>query len=163
MTSRSGFFGVPYEQSDVFKPEETQLPQTLQQLANVDQSNPVWQMLSGSINTPSTIANLEIPQLIKDADYTLTLDESGYHLYHTSASTHTWTIPANSSVPFAIGTVISFVNGPSTGNVSIAITTDTLRLAGSTDTGTRTLEANGVATVIKVASALWYISGQGLT
>jgi len=47
--------------------------------------------------------------------------------------------------------------------VSIAITTDTLTLAGSTTTGTRSLAQNGVATAIKVASTSWIISGAGLT
>ena len=104
-----------------------------------------------------------IPQLIKNADYTLTIAEVNYHLYHTDAGTHTYTIPANASVAFEIGTCISFVNSSGAGAVSIAITTDTLRWAGSTSTGTRTLAANGMATIIKVATALWYINGVGLT
>lgn len=141
---------------------------------SIDPANPLFVLLqTPNINPDDLVltgvedslggSSLEIPQLIKDANYTLTLAESGYHLYHTSASAHTYTIPANSSVAFPIGTVISFINGPSTGNVTIAITTDTMRLAGTTSTGSRTLGANGVATILKVASTLWYISGQGLT
>lgn len=104
-----------------------------------------------------------IPQLAKDEDFTLTLDEAGKHLYHTSGSTHTYTIPANSSVAFPIGTVVTFVAGSGSGNVSIAITSDTLRLAGSSSTGTRTLAANGMATAIKVASTVWHINGVGIS
>jgi hypothetical protein len=47
--------------------------------------------------------------------------------------------------------------------VTIAITSDTLRLAGGTSTGTRTLAANGMATAVKVAATTWYINGTGLT
>jgi hypothetical protein len=50
-----------------------------------------------------------------------------------------------------------FNNSASTQSVSI--TTDTLRQAGTTNTGTRTLAAYGVATLIKVASTVWVISG----
>ena len=47
--------------------------------------------------------------------------------------------------------------------VSIAVVTDTLRLAGAGTTGTRALAANGVATVEKVAATEWIISGTGVT
>ena len=45
----------------------------------------------------------------------------------------------------------------------MAITTDTMRLAGSGLTGSRTLAANGVATALKLTSTEWIISGTGLT
>jgi len=47
--------------------------------------------------------------------------------------------------------------------VSIAITTDTMYLAGTGTTGTRTLAAYGMATAVKVAATTWYINGSGLT
>ena len=47
--------------------------------------------------------------------------------------------------------------------MSIAITTDTMRLAGNGAVGTRTLSANGVATAIKLTSTEWIISGVNLT
>jgi CubicO group peptidase (beta-lactamase class C family) len=53
--------------------------------------------------------------------------------------------------------------GASATTVLIAITSDTLRLAGGTSTGQRTLAANGMATAVKVASTTWYINGTGLT
>ena len=50
---------------------------------------------------------------------------------------------------------------------TIAIATDTLRLAGGTSTGSRTLAANGMATAVKVSgtssAGVWYINGTGLT
>lgn len=93
------------------------------------------------------------------------LADSGKHIYHPSADTtaRTWTIPANSSVAYPIGTAITFVNDTSAGVITIAITTDTLVLAGAGTTGSRTLAANGIATAIKVTSTRWLISGTNLT
>lgn len=113
-----------------------------------------------------TVSDLQIlPQNSQSAAYTLVLADGGKHLYHPSADTtaRTWTIPANSAVAFPIGTAITFVNDTSAGVISIAITTDTLVLAGAGTTGTRSLAANGVATAIKVAATRWMISGTGLS
>ena len=84
---------------------------------------------------------------------------------HPSADTtaRTWTIPANGTVAYPLFTALTFINQDSAGVLSIAITTDTMRLAGAGTTGTRTLAANGIATAIKVTSTEWLISGTGLT
>jgi hypothetical protein len=47
--------------------------------------------------------------------------------------------------------------------VTIAITTDTLYLAGTGTTGSRSLAQYGMATAIKLTSTTWLISGTGLT
>jgi len=107
----------------------------------------------------------EIPQNSQSTAYTLVLTDSGKHILHPSADTtaRTFTIPANASVAFPIGTAITFVNQNAAGVLSIAITTDVMRLAKLGTTGTRTLQANGVATAIKLTSTEWIISGTGLT
>ena len=112
-----------------------------------------------------TLGFRNIPQNSQSAAYTLVLTDSGKHILHPSADTtaRTFTIPANSSVAFPIGTAITFINQNGAGVVTIAITTDTMRLAGAGTTGSRTLAANGVATCIKVTSTEWIISGVGLT
>lgn len=112
----------------------------------------------------ATYARL-IPQNSQSAAYTLVLSDGGKHLLHPSADTtaRTFTIPANSSVAFPVGTAVTFVNQNGAGTVTIAITTDTMRLAGAGTTGSRTLAANGVATALKVTSTEWIISGTGLT
>jgi hypothetical protein len=99
----------------------------------------------------------------QDGDYTLVLTDAGKTIYKdTGGSGETITIPANSSVAFPLGTMVTFVNrGGDT--LTIAIDTDTLQLAGSTTTGNRTLVDGGVATALKVASTVWMISGSGLT
>ena len=108
---------------------------------------------------------LNIPQNSKSAAYTLVLDDSGKHILHPSADTtaRTFTIPANGAVAFPIGTAITFVNQNGAGNITIAITTDTMRLAGAGTTGSRTLTANGTATALKITATEWLISGVNLT
>lgn len=108
---------------------------------------------------------INIPQNSQSADYTLVLADSGKQIFHPSADTsaRTWTIPANSSVAFPIGTAVTFINQNGAGVITISITTDTMRLAGAGTTGSRTLAANGIATCVKVTSTEWIISGTGLT
>ena len=112
-----------------------------------------------------TLGYLNIPQNIESVNYTLVAEDAGKHIFHPSADTtaRTWTIPANSSVPYSIGTAITFINQNGAGVITIAITSDTMRLAGAGTTGSRTLAANGIATCIKVTSTEWLISGTGLT
>lgn len=126
--------------------------------------------LTDAVNTVSTpvvnsVGYLGIPQNSQSTAYTLVMTDAGKHLLHPSADTtaRTWTIPANGSVAFPIGTSITFVNQNGAGVITIAITSDTMRLAGAGTTGSRTLAANGVATAIKITSTEWIISGNGLT
>lgn len=111
------------------------------------------------------VGYLEIPQNSKSADYTLVLGDSGKHIYHPSADTtaRTWTIPANASVAYPTGTTLTFVNDTGAGAVTINITTDTLTLAPTGATGSRTLAASGIATAMKVTSTRWMISGSGIS
>jgi hypothetical protein len=126
--------------------------------------------ISGADNTltadgTNAVGFRVIPQNSQSAAYTLVLADSGKHILHPSADTtaRTFTIPANSSVQFPIGTAITFINQNGAGVVTIAITTDTMRLSPAGTTGSRTLAANGSATAIKITSTEWLISGSGLT
>ena len=104
------------------------------------------------------------PQNIQAGNYTLVIGDANKHIYHASGAGagDTYTIPANSSVAFTIGTILTFVNSDSN-SVSIAITTDTMTFAGTVTTGTRTLAQNGIASALKVTSTSWLISGVGLS
>lgn len=107
-----------------------------------------------------------VPQNSQSAAYTAVMEDSGKHIFHPAADTtaRTYTIPSNASVPYPIGTAITFVNQNGTGGiVTIAITTDTMRLAGAGTTGSRTLARNGIATALKITATEWIISGTGLT
>lgn len=105
-----------------------------------------------------------IPQNSQSAAYTTVAADSGKHILHPAADTNarTFTIDSNANVAYPVGTAITFVNETSQ-VVSIAITSDTLTLAGTTTTGTRSLAQNGMATALKVTSTKWIISGSGLT
>ena len=105
-----------------------------------------------------------VPQNSQSANYTLVLADEGKHILHPSADTtaRTFTIPANSSVAFPVGSAVTFINQNSAGTLTIAINSDTMRLAGDGSTGSVTLDANGIATAIKVTSTEWLIMGTGL-
>ena len=107
---------------------------------------------------------LSIPQNSQSTAYTLVLADSGKHIFHPAADAtpRTYTIPANASVAYPIGTAVSFIN-MSASDVTIAITTDTLYLSTDGSTGSRTLAQYGSATAIKITSTSWLISGTNLS
>ena len=104
-----------------------------------------------------------IPQNSQSGPYTLVLADAQKHILHPASDNNprTFTIPANASVAFPIGTVITFINKVNT--VTIAITSDTMTWAGYGITGSRALAENGVATAVKIASTEWVITGSGLS
>ena len=105
-----------------------------------------------------------IPQNSQSAAYTCVLTDSGKHIHHpsTDANARTYTIPANGSVAYPIGTAITFTNMTAQ-IVTIAITSDTMYLAKDGTTGSRLLAQCGMATALKVDATKWLISGNGLT
>jgi hypothetical protein len=124
--------------------------------------------LNGALTTDNTTADevgfKGIPFNNQNGNYTLVLTDAGKTIYKTSGAGNTITIPANSSVAFPVGTVITFINVVGSGSVSIAITTDAMALAGAGSLGTRTLDGNfGIATAIKINATSWIISGTGLS
>lgn len=106
-----------------------------------------------------------IPQNSQSAAYTLVLADANKHIYHPSADTtaRTWTIPANASVAYPIGTAITFDNDTSAGVITLAITTDTLVWLPSGTTGSRSIAANGQGTALKVTATRWHLTGTGIT
>ena len=107
-----------------------------------------------------TLGFRNVPQNSQSDNYTCVIADSGKHIYETGAS-KTVTIPANASVAYPVGTVIEIVAASNA--VTIAITSDTMYLATTGGTGSRTLAARGVAVAIKVDTTVWHISGAGLT
>jgi hypothetical protein len=110
-----------------------------------------------------TLGYINTPIISQSAAYTLVLTDAGKTILHPDSDNNarTFTIPANGSVAYPVGTVITFVNMKNT--LTIAITTDTMYLAGPGTTGSRTLAEYGVATAVKLTSTTWLISGNGLT
>lgn len=113
---------------------------------------------TGTIGTDS-IGYRGAPQNAQTGAYALTLNDNGKHISITTGGV---TIPANASVAFPIGATVVIYNN-SGSSQTIAITSDTLRQAGTTNTGSRTLAGYGLATVVKVAATVWVISGAGLS
>ena len=103
----------------------------------------------------------DCPQNSKTANYQLLISDRGKQILMNGTSL-TLTIPANGTVAFPLGTTIMVVNSNST-SLTIAITTDTMTLANSTTTGSRTLAQNGLATLTKVGTSNWLIAGTGVT
>ena len=112
--------------------------------------------------TAAALGYLGMPQNSTASSYTLVAGDQGKHIYIT-ATGQTITVPANGTTAFPIGTTIAIIAGPSATSSSIAITTDTMYLGGTGTTGTRTLAAYGMATLVKVAATTWFINGSGLT
>ena len=117
-----------------------------------------------TVDGTDSVGFRNIPQNSQSAAYTLVLADSGKHIFHPSgdANARTYTIPANSSVAYPIGTAITFINMTSQ-VVTIEITTDTMYLSSAGTTGARSLAQYGSATAIKITSTNWLISGSGLT
>jgi hypothetical protein len=122
--------------------------------------------IGDSANTKYNAGFLETPvNATTAATITPVLADSGKTFYFTGSSAPTATIPANGSVAYPVGTVLTFVNDASAAvSMNITITTDTLQLAGTGSTTLpKVLTRYGVATAVKVASTKWVISGTGLT
>jgi hypothetical protein len=115
-----------------------------------------------TIDGTNSAGYLNIPQNAQTGNYTTVLSDAGKHIYHAvGAGSATYSIPANSSVAYPIGTVISFVNLSSTA-ISIA-NADTMYWGYFGTAGTRTLGQYGVANALKVTSTTWIITGTALT
>ena len=117
-----------------------------------------------TVDGTDSVGFKNIPINSQSAAYTAVLADSGKAILHpsTDANARTFTIPANSSVAYPLGTAITFINMTSQ-VVTIAITTDTMYLSSAGTTGSRSLAQYGSATAIKMTSTTWLISGSGLT
>lgn len=103
----------------------------------------------------------DCPQNSQTANYQLVISDRGKQVLMNGTSL-TLTIPANGTVAFPLGTTIMVVNSNAT-SLTVAITTDTMTLANSTTTGSRTVAQNGLATLTKVGASNWLIAGTGVT
>ena len=72
-------------------------------------------------------------------------------------------MPPNGTVGFPLGTTVTIINN---GGAAIVIAQGagvTLCQAGTTSTGNRTLAVRGMATLIKVETNVWFVSGTGIS
>jgi hypothetical protein len=105
-----------------------------------------------------------VAQNTQNADYTLVLGDANKHIYKSNTTAYAWTIPPNSSVAFPTGTIITLVNAGSSGAVTVTRGSGVaLILAGDGTDSNKTLAAYGLATILKVGTDTWFISGAGVT
>jgi hypothetical protein len=122
--------------------------------------------VSGTVSSSSTgpansIGYLGIPQNTNPgSSYNIATTDNGKHIYITT-NLSALTILANSSLALPIG--FSFVIINAAGVTSTIACADTLVLAGTGLIGTRTLAPYAMATLIKITSTSWTISGNGIS
>ena len=105
----------------------------------------------------------EIPPVVLSANDTIALEDSGKHFRSTTAGNITLSIPTNATVAFPTGTAISIVE-QAAGNILVnAISGVTLYQAGNSTAGNRVISTYGVATLMKVDTDTWFISGTGVS
>jgi hypothetical protein len=125
---------------------------TLVSGTNIKTINSTSILGSGDISVNSVV---QYAQNIQSADYTLVIGDAGKQIFHPASDTsnRTFTIPANSSVAFSIGTVVLFTveNGGTAVEVSCG---DTLVFGGGT-TGTLAVLPNNTLMCIKVTATKW--------
>jgi hypothetical protein len=117
-----------------------------------------------TLPTTGTLGYQNIPQNSQSAAYTTVAADAGKCIFHpaSDANARTFTIDSNANVPYAIGTVIQFINMTSQ-VVTIAITSDTLTWAQGGGSGSRTLAQWGVANVVKIGTTQWLLTGTNVT
>ena len=98
-----------------------------------------------------------LPQVSKSSAYTLIASDTGKHVSISSGG-----VTVASGV-FSIGDVVNIYNNSSSSQTITQGTSVTLRQAGTSNTGNRSLALYGVATLMCVASNTFVISGVGLS
>jgi hypothetical protein len=110
--------------------------------------------------TARTIGYRQIPSNPQTGAYVLALADVGKCIDITTGGV---TVPANSSVAFAVGDTIAAYNGSSSNQTISPASGVTLRLAGTATTGARTMAQRGWVTLRKVGADEWISSGAGLS
>lgn len=112
----------------------------------------------------STIDSIKIgfrnvPVNLSNAALTLSSAYDGECVYKNNTTAYTYSIPDG----LPDGTIFTFANCGSAGNLTIAMSgTEVLRLSGTTTTGSRTVAPYGEATVHRVGG-MWLCGGPGVT
>lgn len=130
-------------------------------------------VVGGNVNVPNGTGagNISpvyagIPVNAQTANYTAVISDANKCILNSGTGSPTFTIPANASVAYPVGTAITFCNGSGGGNVTIGINSDTLNWANGSAggaTGSRTLTHPGSATAIKLTSTYWMLTGVGIS
>lgn len=111
-----------------------------------------------------SIGYRNVPQNIQSGAYTLALTDNGKHIYSANAGAQAITLPTNAVAAFPIGAAITIVNNGTTA-ISFTTTGTVVYKAGTSAAWASggTLAIRGLATLLKVATNTWFISGAGLS
>lgn len=105
-----------------------------------------------------SIGNIRnIPQNSQSSAYTLIASDTGKHISITTGGV---TVPSG---VFNIGDIVTVYNNSSSAQTITQGASTTIRLGGSTTTGSRTLAQYGLATLLCVASNVFICSGPGVS
>lgn len=97
-----------------------------------------------------------VPLRAASSQQTLAFSDAGRGISITTGGV---IVPTNAAVPFAIGDLVTIYNNSGSTQQITAAAGVTLRLNGSSTTGTRTIALRGVATLMKVATNEWVAMG----
>lgn len=99
-----------------------------------------------------------VPSVPLSADHTTVLTDVGKNLYHpaSDANARTFTIDSHTNVAWANGDAFVMTN-LSANNLTVAITTDTMILAGTGSTGSRTIAQYGRAYFEYIDTGTWFV------
>jgi hypothetical protein len=105
----------------------------------------------------------DVPQNYTNTSFTIALSDRGKHIYTANGTSQTITIANNSSVAFPIGTAISIVS-QGAGTITVARGAGvSLYLAANSTSADRSIATYGMASLLKVGTDTWFISGAGVT
>ena len=114
---------------------------------------------ASATTTADSLGFRGVPQNIQNADYTFVAADSGKQIFHDEATPRTYTIPANGSLAYDIGTTITIINNTGAGNIVIT-SADTIRRGdGVAGTGSRTIGPDSMVTLLKTKATEWMITG----
>lgn len=100
---------------------------------------------------------------VQNGDYTFVIGDKGKTIAKESGGAgETYTIPANASVAYRIGTLIG-VDNDGGGTLSLAITTDTLINGDDNTTGTITIGDGGGLVIKKMTATSWKAQGSQMS
>jgi hypothetical protein len=102
------------------------------------------------------VSAVQYPQESKSENYTLVLADAGKQIFHPASDNlfRTFTIPANSSVAFPIGTVVLFTAENGAQPINVAINSDTL-VTNKSITGSVVVDSGNTLYCIKTAATKW--------
>ena len=111
--------------------------------------------MGGIIYIGNGLRNL--PQVSKTSAYTLIATDTGKHISITTGGV---TVPSG---VFSVGDIVTIFNNSGSSQTITQGSSVTLRQAGTSNTGNRSLAQYGTSTLMCVASNVFVISGSGLS